>query len=207
MSTAASSRAAARRSTAHRFCRAASPPSSSTFPAQNTPRGIGSAFGPTPPSSPISINVMPRKVIAMPRTFIVIPAVLALVLATAHAQQTEQGFRFKSGIELINVTATVSDSSGRFVPGLTQDDFAVFEDDEPVKVTHFSADRVPVSLGIALDTSGSMAGQKLRSAEDALNRFVYDLLDAQDEMFLYRFSNVPMLLQDWTSDRELIARA
>jgi VWFA-related protein len=143
----------------------------------------------------------------MPRTFIVIPAVLALVLATAHAQQTEQGFRFKSGIELINVTATVSDSSGRFVPGLTQDDFAVFEDDEPVKVTHFSAERVPVSLGIALDTSGSMAGPKLRSAEDALNRFVYDLLDAQDEMFLYRFSNVPMLLQDWTSDRELIARA
>jgi VWFA-related protein len=74
-------------------------------------------------------------------------------------------------------------------------------------VTHFSAERVPVSLGIALDTSGSMAGQKIRSAEDALNRFVYDLLDRQDQMFLYRFSNVPVLLQDWTTDRELIARA
>jgi VWFA-related protein len=52
-----------------------------------------------------------------------------------------------------------------------------------------------------------MAGQKIQAAEDALNRFVYDLLDKQDEMFLYRFSNVPILLQDWTSDRQLIARA
>jgi Ca-activated chloride channel homolog len=143
----------------------------------------------------------------MPRNFLTISASLALLLVTVRAQQTESGFRFKSGVELINVTATVSDASGRFVPGLGRDDFAVYEDGEPVQVTHFSADRVPVSLGIALDTSGSMAGQKIRSAEEALNRFVYDLLDAQDEMFLYRFSNVPTLLQDWTTDRQLIARA
>jgi len=102
---------------------------------------------------------------------------------------------------------TVSDVNGRFVPGLNADDFVVYEDDQPVQVTHFSADRVPVSLGIALDTSGSMAGQKIQQAEEALNRFVYDLLDKQDEMFLYRFSNVPILLQDWTSDRQQIARA
>ncbi len=143
----------------------------------------------------------------MLRKSIVIAAALALLVPAVQGQQNEPGFRFKSGVELINVNATVSDASGRFVAGLTQEDFAVFEDGEPVQVTHFSADRVPVSLGIALDTSGSMTGQKIRSAEDALNRFVYDLLDAQDEMFLYRFSNVPMLLQDWTSDRQLIARA
>jgi Ca-activated chloride channel homolog len=132
---------------------------------------------------------------------------LALAVVTLEAQQTEPGFRFKSGVELINVTATVSDASGRFVPGLTQDDFTVYEDDQPVQVTHFSAERVPVSLGIALDTSGSMAGQKIQSAQDALNRFLYDLLDRRDEIFLYRFSNVPVLLQDWTSDRTLLARA
>src|ERR1051325_2367413 len=140
----------------------------------------------------------------------VIVAIAVTAAVTSHAQQppaNEQSFRFKSGVELINVTATVSDANGRFVPGLKQDDLIVYEDDQPVQVTHFSAERVPVSLGIALDTSGSMAGQKIRSAEDALNRFVYDLLDKQDQMFLYRFSNVPVLLQDWTSDRELIARA
>ena len=119
----------------------------------------------------------------------------------------DQSFRFKSGVELINVTATVSDPSGRFVSGLQQDDFVVYEDDKPVNVTHFSAERVPVSLGIALDTSGSMAGHKIQAAQDALDRFLYELLDKNDEIFLYRFSNVPMLLQGWTRDRQLLSRA
>ena len=116
-------------------------------------------------------------------------------------------FRFKSGVELINVTATVSDSSGRFVPGLGQEDFAVYEDDVLQTVTHFSAERVPVSLGIALDTSGSMAGDKIREAQGALDRFLYGLTDPDDEFFLYRFSNNPTLLQEWTSDRDLLSRA
>jgi VWFA-related protein len=119
----------------------------------------------------------------------------------------ESGFRFRSGVELINVTATVSDASGRFVPGLKAEDFLVYEDDQPVEVTHFSAERVPVSLGIALDTSGSMAGEKIQEAQSALDRFLYELLDRQDEIFLYRFSNYPTLLQGWTTDRQLLTRA
>jgi Ca-activated chloride channel family protein len=125
----------------------------------------------------------------------------------ARPGDDESGFRFKSGVELINVTATVSDASGRFVSGLRQDDFVVYEDDKPVTVTHFNSERVPVSLGIVLDTSGSMAGQKMEAAKAALDRFLFDLLDRQDEIFLYRFSNVPMLLQDWTRDRQLLSRA
>jgi VWFA-related protein len=127
--------------------------------------------------------------------------------APARPGADDQAFRFKSGVELINVTATVSDTSGRFVSGLRQDDFVVYEDDKPVSVTHFSADRVPVSLGIALDTSGSMAGSKIQAAQDALDRFLFELLDKEDEIFLYRFSNVPMLLQGWTRDRQLLSRA
>ena len=91
--------------------------------------------------------------------------------------------------------------------GLRKEDFVVYEDDEPVDLTHFSAERVPVSLGIALDTSGSMAGEKIREANKALDRFVYDLLDTQDELFIYRFSNYPTLLQGWTTDRQSITRA
>ena len=124
---------------------------------------------------------------------------VALVVVSLHGQQAQQparpadehGFRFKSGVELINVTATVSDASGRFVSGLRKEDFVVYEDDQPVEVTHFSAERVPVSLGIVLDTSGSMAGEKMRAAQSALDRFLFDLLDQEDEIFLYRFSNVP----------------
>ena len=60
------------------------------------------------------------------------------------------------------MTATVTDRAGRFVSGLTERDFVVYEDDRQVEITHFSAERVPVSLGIVLDTSGSMAGQRSR---------------------------------------------
>jgi Ca-activated chloride channel family protein len=143
-------------------------------------------------------------------------AIVAAIVVSVHGQQTqppparpseEPGFRFRSGVELVNVTATVSDASGRFVPGLKAQDFLVYEDDQPVEVTHFSAERVPVSLGIALDTSGSMAGEKIQEAQAALDRFLYELLDRQDEIFIYRFSNYPALLQGWTTDRQLLARA
>jgi Ca-activated chloride channel family protein len=138
---------------------------------------------------------------------------LALAVASLGAQQdtgrpSDEGgaFRFKSGVELINVTTTVSDAGGRFVSGLRKEDFAVYEDDHPVEITHFSSERVPVSLGIVLDTSGSMAGSKIQEAQSALNRFLFDLLDKEDEIFLYRFSNYPVLLQGWTSDRQLLSR-
>ncbi len=132
-----------------------------------------------------------------------IVAALATGVVSVHGQQPQSAppqqnsdqFRFKSGVELINVTATVSDSSGRFVPNLRKEDFTVYEDDQPQTVTHFSSERVPVSLGIALDTSGSMAGDKIRAAQSALDRFLFDLLDRNDEIFVYLFSNYPRLLQ------------
>jgi Ca-activated chloride channel family protein len=143
-------------------------------------------------------------------------AVIAIILASIAGlqgtgpdgqEQQESSFRFKSGVELVNVTATVSDSSGRFVPGLGQDDFIVYEDGRPQSIAHFSADRAPVSLGIAVDTSGSMAGDKILAARTALGRFLGELLDPQDEMFVYRFSDAPELLQEWTTDRQLLSRA
>ena len=105
-------------------------------------------------------------------------------------------------MELVNVTATVSDASGRFVRGLRQEDFRVFEDGQEQPLTHFSAERVPVSLGIALDTSNSMNGEKMDAAREALTRFLVDLLDPEDEVFLYRFSTVPELVEGWTTNRE-----
>ena len=126
---------------------------------------------------------------------------------TSSGEQSGDSFRFKSGVELINVTATVTDASGRFVPDLKKEDFLVYEDDQLQTITHFNAERVPVSLGIVLDTSGSMAGDKIRAAQSALNRFLYDLLNRDDELFLYRFSNEPLLLQSWTTDRALLSRA
>ena len=89
---------------------------------------------------------------------VVVAAILAIVAgAASYGRPQAQGVRFRAAVELVNVTATVTDDSGRFVPGLKQSDFLVYDDEQRVEVTHFSAERVPVSLGIVLDTSGSIA--------------------------------------------------
>jgi VWFA-related protein len=136
-------------------------------------------------------------------------AVVLTAIGTLTAQQrpATPTAPFKSGVELINVTATVSDASGRFVPGLSREDFTVYEDDQPQEIQYFSTERVPVSLGLVVDTSGSMAGEKMDDAKSALNRFVYDLLDERDEVFLYRFSDHPTFVQGWTTDRDSLSRA
>ena len=151
--------------------------------------------------------------------------VTALILAAgfglsagAHAQQQPgqnppatgqdgQAFKFRTGVELINVTATVTDASGRFVSGLTRDDFRLYDDDRLQPITHFSAERVPVSLGIVIDTSGSMDGEKMYAAREALDRFLFQLLDADDEVFLYRFDTQPELVQGWTKDKRRVSEA
>jgi Ca-activated chloride channel family protein len=138
---------------------------------------------------------------------VIVAGVAAMTAQSQPDAQTSDRFRFKSGVELINVTATVSDANGRFVPDLQRDDFVVYEDDERQEVTHFSAERVPVSLGIVLDTSGSMAGDKIDAARTALDHFTYELLDDDDELFLYRFSDYPVLVQNWTTDRRSLSRA
>jgi Ca-activated chloride channel family protein len=147
-----------------------------------------------------------RSVVLLPVAGFVTFVAVSLV-ATGASSPQQGGFRFRTGVELINVSATVIDDSGRFVSGLGKEDFAIYEDGRPQQITHFSNERVPVSLGIALDTSGSMEGEKIKDARAALDRFLYDLLDPSDEIFVYRFDNEPELIEDWTTDRGAIRRA
>ena len=81
----------------------------------------------------------------------------------------------------------------------------MFDDEQLQAVTHFNAERVPVSLGIVLDTSGSMDGDKMYAARQALDRFLFQLIDPNDEVFLYRFDNAPELVEGWTRDKRRIS--
>ena len=58
-----------------------------------------------------------------------------------------------------------------------------------------------------LDASGSMTPDKMSAARSAIDRFVYDLLGADDELFFLEFANRPELVQEWTTDRRAISRA
>lgn len=126
-----------------------------------------------------------------------VPAVVAAaVLATAVTPLA--AWQFKAGIETVAVTVTVVDEQGRLVPGLTRDDFEVFEDGAPQRITHFTNERVPVSLGVLLDASDSMRGRAIVDARAALDRFVGELLEPGDEAFVAAFNHLPKLLAPWT---------
>lgn len=126
---------------------------------------------------------------------------LLLALAAGAAPAEEQRVavpRFRSGVDLVKVTATVRDAEGRLVGDLTRDDFEIFEDGRPQRITQFDRGRVPVSLGVVLDVSQSMLGQRMDDARAALRRFLVDLLEPGDEVFLMVFNHDPMLEAPWT---------
>src|SRR5688572_12270316 len=147
----------------------------------------------------------------IPRTVFAILAGVVVAGVGTGAQQSSRttsnaGFQFRTSVDLINVTATVTDSQGRFVPGLRMEDFEVYEDGKLQQISQFDSERVPVSLGIVLDSSGSMDGEKMTNAQDAVRRFLDDLLGPQDEVFLIRFDSRVSVLSDWTDNRGAVSR-
>ncbi len=120
----------------------------------------------------------------------------ALVLG-ACAAGLAQAPAFRARLDLVQVTVSVTDASGRLVTGLGKDDFQVWEDGVEQEVTQFTDERVPVSLGVLLDASDSMRGQPIVDATDALDRFVGDLLFPDDEVFLATFNHLPRLVERW----------
>lgn len=108
--------------------------------------------------------------------------------------------------ELVTLTATVTDGRGRYVANLKQGDFTVYEDGVKQELAYFNTgDRVPVSLGIVFDTSGSMV-DKIEGVSDAVEHFVKSVATG-DEIFLVRFSDSAEIVQDFTDDRRRILRA
>jgi len=114
------------------------------------------------------------------------------------AGRAEQVFR--TSIDLVQVTVTVRDSEGRLVGDLRREDFEVFADGKAQVISQFQSGRVPVSLGIVLDISESMYGQRISDASFALDRFLVDLLEPTDEAFLAVFNHDPTLHEGWTLD-------
>lgn len=100
-------------------------------------------------------------------------------------------------------TVTVIDPSGRYVTGLAKDDFKLYENGEQRPIVFFRRDlNTPVSIGILVDTSGSMQ-PKILQARAAIAQFLRDLND-RDDIFLFAFSDRPFLLQPFTSDHSLL---
>ena len=124
--------------------------------------------------------------------------VLATLVLFALFVAASQAQSFRSRVDLVQVTVTVTDATGRLVTGLTRRDFQVFEDGVEHPITQFTDERVPVSLGVLLDASDSMRGQAVVDARGALDRFLSELLEPVDETFVATFNHAPRLAARWT---------
>src|SRR5215471_15640539 len=98
---------------------------------------------------------------------------------------------------LVSITVTVSDSLGRFVTGLQQRQFQVYDDGVKQEIAHFSDDDAPLTLGIIYDVSGSMSDLTSRSFQ-ALRR-LFDTSHQDDEYFIVAFNDRAQLVQDFTT--------
>ena len=105
--------------------------------------------------------------------------------------------------DLITLTVTVTDTYGRYVSGLSKSAFAVFDNKQQQEITYFSDDDSPVSVGVIFDVSGSMSGDKVKRARDALAKFIQTSHDS-DEYFLIAFNSRAQLLLDRTRDGDSI---
>jgi VWFA-related protein len=104
---------------------------------------------------------------------------------------------FRADTTLVLVPVSVTDPSNRYVLGLEKQDFHLFEDDVPQTITHFSSEDAPLSIGLLVDTSGSM-GAKLDTSRRAIVEFL-KTLNASDEAFLVEFSDQADLAVSLTS--------
>jgi len=108
-------------------------------------------------------------------------------------------------VDLVELFATALDGSGHPVQGLPASDFTVLEGGKPQKIARFEqVDDLPLSLGIAIDTSFSMASS-LVEAERAATGFVRHLLTPRDRCFTLQFGGRPTLLLPPVDDVEAVA--
>jgi VWFA-related protein len=103
---------------------------------------------------------------------------------------------------VVLIPVTVTDPLNRFVTGLDQDSFKVFEDKQEQKLVSFGSEDAPLSIGIVFDTSGSM-GPKLDKSRQAVSEF-FKTANPEDEAFLVVFNDRPELVTPLTHNLEEI---
>lgn len=122
------------------------------------------------------------------------------------AVEREKENRISISTELVSFTVTVTDKQGRYIAGLDRSAFALYEDDMRQEASFFSDRDAPASIGVVFDVSGSMRGEKIIRARDALARFI-QTSHPEDEYSLISFNGSPRLLLDRTRDSEALLSA
>jgi Ca-activated chloride channel family protein len=109
------------------------------------------------------------------------------------------------GTDLVSLKVNVTDAYGRAVSGLDKSAFKIFDDKVPQTISFFSDEDAPASVAVVFDTSGSMTGDKIARAKEALANFI-QTGHQRDEYFLIDFDSQARLLLDRTRDGDALFR-
>jgi Ca-activated chloride channel family protein len=126
------------------------------------------------------------------RLLVSLPLLAASVACVQSQTDPSHEYSLRAESTLVVIPVTVSDPSNRFVLGLQKDDFTLLEDGVPQKITQFAGEDAPLSVGLLVDTSGSM-GEKLETSRKAVAEFLHTM-NSGDEAFLVEFSDKAKLV-------------
>jgi Ca-activated chloride channel homolog len=130
--------------------------------------------------------------------------VVAITAALAAASLGAQGI-FRGGTDVVLLSVTVIDQSGRLVASLDRGDFHVFEDGVLQEISNFARDPQPIALSLLIDSSTSME-PKLQIAQEAATGFA-KRLSKKDVAQIIDFDSQTQILQTFTNDESLLERA
>ncbi|HZD94833.1 MAG TPA: VWA domain-containing protein [Candidatus Sulfotelmatobacter sp.] len=142
------------------------------------------------------------------RTRALIALVAGLLMSVAVYPQTVQSAEpvFRLDVRLVQVDAQVLNKKTRHVtPLLKQEDFQVFEDDAPQKISYFSQDKLPLSIVILFDLTDSVRPVLKSLADGALEALQH--LKPEDEVAVMVYAASTQVLQEFTTDRALAVAA
>ena len=130
---------------------------------------------------------------------------LAAVVLFSSEHTAAQRASFRTGVDLVLLSVTVTGPGGRYVADLSAEDFAVVEDGRPQEVAYFSPASVPLSVSLLVDTSSSM-DEEMPLAQQAAKDFVAKLRPG-DVAEIVSFDSRVEALQQFTDDRAALVRA
>jgi Ca-activated chloride channel family protein len=116
----------------------------------------------------------------------------------AQVQRSGSTYTLHTDVGEVRLNASVLDNNGRMVQTLPREAFQVYEDGAPQAIASFRHEDLPVSLGILIDSSGSMYDK--RSAVGKASLDLIRLSNPEDEAFLVDFSWEAFIDQDFTRD-------
>jgi len=116
----------------------------------------------------------------------------------------DEGDILRINAELVQLHVRVIDRNNKPINNVGQNEFHVFEDGVPQTIESFTREEVPISYGLAVDTSGSLRSQ-LQSVVDA-GKTIINSNKTGDETFLVRFISSDKIetVQDFTANKELL---